>query len=165
MSCYCGPCPSSKTSTTRWPSSSMKGLTGTRSRQTSPFRWWRPATSPTPLPGRSKGATGTVSLCASYSGRDLSHVEATRIIGERIGKPDLQYVQFSYADEEKALVEAGMSESFAELYVEMTKAFNEGIIKPHRTPENTTPTRFEDFVGELAQAYEAMGEVGRSASR
>ena len=58
-----------------------------------------------------------------------------------------------------------MSESFAELYVEMTKAFNEGIIKPHRTPENTTPTRFEDFVGELAQAYEAMGEVGRSASR
>ena len=33
--------------------------------------------------------------------RDLSHVEATRIIGERIGKPDLQYVQFSYADEEK----------------------------------------------------------------
>ncbi len=50
-----------------------------------------------------------------------------------------------------------MSESFANLYVEMTHAFNEELIKPSngRTPENTTPTRFEDFVGELAQAYQA----------
>ena len=31
--------------------------------------------------------------------RDLSHVEATRIIGERIGKPDLHYMQFSEEDE------------------------------------------------------------------
>jgi uncharacterized protein YbjT (DUF2867 family) len=30
--------------------------------------------------------------------RDLSYAEATRIIGERIGKPDLQYVQLSDAD-------------------------------------------------------------------
>ena len=90
--------------------------------------------------------------------RDLSYSEATRILGERIGKPDLQYVQFSYADEAQALVQAGMSESFASLYVEMTRAFNEGKVKPRkgRTPENTTPTRFEDFVGELARAYEAL---------
>lgn len=90
--------------------------------------------------------------------RDLSHAEATRIIGESIGKPDLKYVQFSYADEAKALVDAGMSQSFAEQYVEMTRAFNEERIKPRngRTPENTTPTRFEDFVGELAQAYKAI---------
>jgi hypothetical protein len=53
-------------------------------------------------------------------------------------------------------VQAGMSESFANLYVKMTRAFNERIIKPRRTPENTTPTRFEDFAEELAQAYEAM---------
>lgn len=90
--------------------------------------------------------------------RDLSHAEATRIIGESIGKPDLEYVQFSYADEAKALVDAGMSQSFAEQYVEMTRAFNEDRVKPHngRTPKNTTPTRFEDFVGELAQAYQAI---------
>jgi uncharacterized protein YbjT (DUF2867 family) len=89
--------------------------------------------------------------------RDLSYTEATRIIGERIGKPDLQYVQFSYADEANALVQAGMSESFANLYVEMTRAFNEQRIKPSngRTSENTTPTRFEDFAGELAHAYGA----------
>jgi uncharacterized protein YbjT (DUF2867 family) len=88
--------------------------------------------------------------------RDLSYSEATRIIGAHIGKPDLQYVQFSYADEIKALVQAGLSESFARLYVEMTRAFNERIIKPDRTPENTTPTRFEDFAPELARAYAAI---------
>jgi uncharacterized protein YbjT (DUF2867 family) len=89
--------------------------------------------------------------------RDLSHVEATRLIGERIGKPDLRYVQLSYADMADALVQAGLSESFAGQYVEMTRAFNEGTVKPRagRTPENATPTRFEDFVGELARAYRA----------
>jgi uncharacterized protein YbjT (DUF2867 family) len=85
--------------------------------------------------------------------RDLSYSEATHILGERIGKPDLQYVQFSYEDEAKALVQAGMSPSFANLYVEMTRAFNSGVITPRRTPENTTPTRFESFAGELARAY------------
>ncbi len=89
--------------------------------------------------------------------RDLSYAEATRILGVRIGKPDLPYVQFSYADEVKALVQAGLSESFAGLYVEMTRAFNEEKTKPlkGRTPENTTPTRFEDFAEEFARAYEA----------
>jgi hypothetical protein len=53
-------------------------------------------------------------------------------------------------------VQAGLSESFARLYVEMTRAFNERTIKPRRTPENTTPTRFEDFADELARAYQAM---------
>ena len=89
--------------------------------------------------------------------RDLTHPEATRILGKRIDKPSLQYVQFSYDDEAKALVEAGMSESFARLYVEMTRAINEDRIKPlkGRTTENTTPTQFEDFAGELARAYAA----------
>lgn len=88
--------------------------------------------------------------------RDLSHNEVTRILGARIGKPDLRYVQFSCADEQQALVQAGLSESFARLYVEMTRAFSEGKIKAVRTPGNTTPTRFEDFADELARAYKAM---------
>jgi uncharacterized protein YbjT (DUF2867 family) len=89
--------------------------------------------------------------------RDLTYGEATRILGRRIGKPDLTYVQLSYADMARALVQAGLSESFAGLYVEMTRAFNEGKVKPRRgrIPENTTPTRFEDFAGEMARAYEA----------
>ena len=34
--------------------------------------------------------------------RDLSYAEATSILGERIGKPDLEYVHFPYADLAKA---------------------------------------------------------------
>jgi uncharacterized protein YbjT (DUF2867 family) len=87
--------------------------------------------------------------------RDISHAEATRILGEKVGKPDLQYVRFSYDDHAKALVQAGLSESFARLYVEMTRAFNEGTVKPERTAENTTPTRFEDFADEWCCAYKS----------
>ena len=86
--------------------------------------------------------------------RDLTHAEATRILGERVGKPDLRYVQLSYADMVEALVQAGLSKGFATLYVEMTRAFNEGKVKASRTPENTTPTRFEDFAGELDRVYQ-----------
>lgn len=89
--------------------------------------------------------------------RSLTHPEATRILGERLGKPDLRYVQISYADMATALREAGFSRSFADLYVQMTRAFNKGAIKPQeaRTAQNTTPTRFEEFAAELAHAYQA----------
>ena len=86
---------------------------------------------------------------------DLSYSEATRILGKCIGRPELKYVQLSHADHAEALVRAGLSESFARLYVEMTRAFNEGVVRPRngRTAENTTPTRFVNFARELADAY------------
>ena len=89
--------------------------------------------------------------------RDLTHREIARILGQRIGKPDLEYVQLSYDEMAASLVESGMSPSFARLYVEMTRAFNEGTVGPGtmRTTENTTPTRFEEFVEELARAFQA----------
>jgi uncharacterized protein YbjT (DUF2867 family) len=77
--------------------------------------------------------------------RELSMNEAARIIGRRIGKPDLKYVQFSYEDTHKALLDLGMSSDVADLFVEMSKAFNDGLIHGARTPENTTPTSLEDF--------------------
>jgi len=92
--------------------------------------------------------------------RDISFAEATRIIGERIGKPDLKYVQFPYADTVKALTQFGFSENIATLEVEVAHAANEGRIKSRegRNPENTTPTRFENFADELAPVYHAMQE-------
>jgi uncharacterized protein YbjT (DUF2867 family) len=89
--------------------------------------------------------------------RDLTYAEATRILGARIGNADLQYVQFPYGDYAAALVRMGVSQNVANLYAEMARAFNEGKIKSRegRRPENTTPTRFEDFVKDLARAYEA----------
>jgi uncharacterized protein YbjT (DUF2867 family) len=87
--------------------------------------------------------------------RDLSHDEAARLLGQRIGRPDLAYVQLPIAEMAQALVQAGLSESFAGLYVEMVRAFNEGRVQPldGRHAGNTTTTRFEDFVEELAAAY------------
>ena len=89
--------------------------------------------------------------------RDLTFAEATRIIGAHLGKPDLQYVQFPYADFASSLVQMGISANMAGLYAEMARAFNEEKIKSRegRRPENTTPTRFEDFAQDLARAYQA----------
>jgi uncharacterized protein YbjT (DUF2867 family) len=90
--------------------------------------------------------------------RELTQSEATRILGARIGKPHLQYVQFPYVDFVKGLVQAGLSENVANLYAEMARALNEGKVKSleGRRPENTTPTRFEDFASGLEEAYRAM---------
>ena len=51
----------------------------------------------------------------------------------------------------------GISANVAGLYAEMACAFNDGKIKSRegRKPENTTPTRFEDFAEDLARAYDA----------
>jgi uncharacterized protein YbjT (DUF2867 family) len=90
--------------------------------------------------------------------RDLTHAEATRILGARIGKPDLPYVQFPYAEYPAALVQAGLSQDAAHQYTEMARSMNDGIAKPleARKPENTTPTSFEEFADELARAYAAI---------
>ena len=91
--------------------------------------------------------------------RDLSLDEATRIIGAAIDKPDLKYVQFPYEAALDAMVSAGLSKSMATLYVEMSKGFNDGLVKPvePRSARSTTPTRFEDFATQvLAPAYRAQ---------
>jgi uncharacterized protein YbjT (DUF2867 family) len=91
--------------------------------------------------------------------RDLSLAEATRILGAAIGKPDLAYVQFPYDAFSAALVQAGLTPDLARLYVEMARAFNDGIVKVKggRTPASTTPTSFESFAKELAAAYASAG--------
>lgn len=90
--------------------------------------------------------------------RDLSYAEATNILGARIGKPDLAYVQLSCAELVEALQQAGFSASLAQLSAELAEALNARRVMPlqGRRPESTTPTRFEDFAEELASAYRAM---------
>jgi uncharacterized protein YbjT (DUF2867 family) len=87
--------------------------------------------------------------------RDYTMTEVTRILGAKIGKPDLAYVQFPYEAFRGALEQAGLSKDLAGLYVEMSRAFNDGIVKPvgGRTPASTTPTTFDTFAGELAAAF------------
>jgi uncharacterized protein YbjT (DUF2867 family) len=88
---------------------------------------------------------------------DLTYTQATRILGAAVGRPDLQYVRLPDEDMLGALVEAGFSPDTAALHVELGRALSNGIIVPNggRSPRNTTPTRFEDVVGELLPAPEA----------
>ncbi|MGZ8441779.1 MAG: NmrA family NAD(P)-binding protein [Candidatus Deferrimicrobiaceae bacterium] len=79
--------------------------------------------------------------------RDLTMSEATRILGEAIGKPGLKYVQFPEEDARKAMAVAGMSGSVVEGMLEMQRGFNAGIVRPtrERSVESTTPTTLESF--------------------
>src|SRR5262249_34701866 len=90
--------------------------------------------------------------------RDLTMREATTILGQRIGKPELPYVQFPYPDFAQSLQQMGVSASLAQDYSEMARGFNEGRVRPTqpRAEQTTTPTRLEDFVEELVTAYRAM---------
>ena len=79
--------------------------------------------------------------------RNYTLAEATAAIGRAIGRPELPYVAFSYEDAKKGMLGAGLSESMASLYDEMTRNINEGksmAIGP-RDAANTTPTTVEEF--------------------
>jgi uncharacterized protein YbjT (DUF2867 family) len=90
-----------------------------------------------------------------FGPRELTMTEATAILGRAIGKPSLPYVQFPYEDAEKAMTGMGLSPDVARSYIEMYRAFNDGIIKPvePRSAKNTTPTSFEAFAAEFAAIY------------
>jgi hypothetical protein len=88
---------------------------------------------------------------------DVTLAEATQAIGERLGIPDLPYVEFPPDGVKSALLGAGMSEQVAGLMVDMQLALNEGryFVGIRRTAESTTPTRLEDFLSQ-ALSEDAM---------
>jgi uncharacterized protein YbjT (DUF2867 family) len=88
--------------------------------------------------------------------RDLSMTEATAVIARGIGKPDLHYQQLSYDRAQQALTQLGVPPKTAALYIELYKAINAGVLAAQepRSPENSTPTSFEEFVQDVfAAAY------------
>lgn len=82
--------------------------------------------------------------------RDLSYAEVATIIGNAIGKSDLQYVHLPEEQVRGAFLQMGMSANVADLILELSAALNSGAVKPleERSAENTTPTSFETFVAE-----------------
>ncbi len=78
--------------------------------------------------------------------KDYSMAEATAILGAAIGRPDLKYVEFPEADARQGMIGAGLSPSVADEFLEMNRAFNNGLIKSEpRSATNTTPTTLEEF--------------------
>lgn len=85
--------------------------------------------------------------------RELTMVEATKILGRAIGKPDLKYVEFPYEEAEKAMAGSGMKPETAKLMVDMYRGFNEGRVKPESPVKDRGAITLEDFAGGFAQAY------------
>lgn len=92
--------------------------------------------------------------------RDISMKEAASIVGNSIGKPNLEYVQMPSTMLEPALLELGLAKNTAELIIEMWDGANAGFIAPQekRSARNTTPTTLEWFVEKVfAPAYLQTG--------
>ncbi len=88
--------------------------------------------------------------------RDISMKEAASIVGNAIGKPNLEYVQLPSMMLETALLKMGLPKKTAELIIEMWDGANAGLIVPQqeRSARNTTSTTLESFVARVfAPAY------------
>jgi len=88
--------------------------------------------------------------------RDLSLEEAVAVIGRRIGWPDLSYVQFPYEEAARGMQASGISPDVSRLFIEMSRALNEGLfaVDRPRTADNSTPTSIEEFAEVFAAAFE-----------
>lgn len=99
--------------------------------------------------------------------RDLTMNEATGVIGIAIGKPALQYRQITYEQFGGFLPQMGASQRTADLMVEMAQAQNSGRVRPleARSPRNTTPTSYEQFVvDEFVPAFQASSGGAKTAN-
>jgi uncharacterized protein YbjT (DUF2867 family) len=92
-----------------------------------------------------------------FGPRDITMVEATGIIGEKIGLPDLKYIFFSEEEYVNSLLEAGLSADLAHLLAEMSTGINDSLFAcgQKRTAENTTTTGFDTFADFFAQVYQS----------
>jgi uncharacterized protein YbjT (DUF2867 family) len=82
--------------------------------------------------------------------RDYTMAQATTVLGTAIDKPDLSYVQLSYADARAGMIQAGVSSSFADAVMLTARSFNDGDVwaQEERSPLNTTRTTLEQFAEE-----------------
>jgi len=85
--------------------------------------------------------------------KELTMVEATKVLGLAIGKPGLRYVEFPYEEAEKAMAGSGMKPATARLLVEMYRGFNEGLVKPEGPLTERGSIPIEDFAVSFARVY------------
>jgi len=108
----------------------------------------------------------------SFKGSNIKYIvsdkkngkEVAQLLGDAIGKPNLQWVQFSDEQLLGALVQNGFSQDAAQHYiVDMGIAIREGILENHyqqNTYEVTGQRSFADFAREFAVAYGSLFDYG-----
>lgn len=76
--------------------------------------------------------------------------EFTSVLGAAIGKPDLPYFTFTPEDTKAGILASGGSVSFADRYVELSMAFERGLLNyEQRTTQTTTPTTLAEFSAQV----------------
>ncbi len=90
--------------------------------------------------------------------RDYTFNEIATIYGNAIGKPDLKYIQFPFADAKGAMMGMGMGESYVDKLLELVKGMNEGYLLADavRKPEYATPTSVEEFSHTFKAIYNSL---------
>jgi uncharacterized protein YbjT (DUF2867 family) len=91
--------------------------------------------------------------------RDISMNEAASIVGNAIGRPELEYKQVPFPMLAGALAQMGLPKRTVELLIEMWNGANAGLIVPQerRSAKNSTPTTLESFAAEVfAPAYRTV---------
>lgn len=86
---------------------------------------------------------------------DLNLSEATKILGNAIGKPELPWVEFSDEQALEGMLQAGLSEELAQNYVEMGNAVKSGILfedYDKNRPE-LSGRKLTDFAKEFASRF------------
>jgi len=90
-----------------------------------------------------------------FGPRAYTMVDATRILGSAIGKPDLKYVRITYEQAEQAVLGMGLNRDAVSLMIEMSRAFNEARVMPTQpmSGPHAGPTTLQEFANTWAQAY------------
>ncbi|MGY4386390.1 uncharacterized protein YbjT (DUF2867 family) [Pedobacter sp. UYP24] len=111
-------------------------------------------------------AAAAEELKNGFSGHSLRYVasdettagEVAKVLGAAIGKPELPWVEFSYADALLGMTQAGLPEPMAKSYVEMGDAVRSQKLYTHyfdNKPTTLGHIKLQDFAKEFAQAYQA----------
>jgi uncharacterized protein YbjT (DUF2867 family) len=82
--------------------------------------------------------------------------EAATILGNSIGKPDLQWVEFTDDQALNGMLQAGLPPEMSKNFVEMGAAVRSGILWTDYDAKNNTPTgkiKLEEFAKEFAQVF------------
>jgi len=86
--------------------------------------------------------------------RNVTYPEIAKVYGAVIGKPELNYIEFSYADFKGAFMGMGASESVADKMNQFLEKLNAGkIFIAERNEAKTTPTTIEEFAHTFKYVY------------
>jgi uncharacterized protein YbjT (DUF2867 family) len=86
--------------------------------------------------------------------RNVTYQEIAKVYGSAIEKPDLNYIEFPYADFKGAFMGMGASESVADNMNAFIESVNGGrVFVSERNEESTTPTTIEEFAHTFNYVY------------